>query len=133
MGATLGDWQAGNPAPERDNENRERFETGSVRDSRVGKGRYDLISPWVIRELAKHMEEGAARYGDRNWESGQPIMRYMDSAERHRTQFLLGETDADHPKPILHLRACLWNIHCALHTILMIEQGNLPAELDDRP
>ena len=80
------------------------------------------------------MEFGITKnYGERNWEQGMPVMRFIDSARRHMDQFRMKETDDDNPTPRHHLRACYWNIHCALHTILMIEQGKLPAELDDRP
>lgn len=40
---------------------RQVFATGSQRDSRVGKGRYDLISPIALRRLAQLCERGAAK------------------------------------------------------------------------
>lgn len=82
----------------------EKFETGSVRDSREGKGRYDLLSPYTMRRLARHFENGARKYGDRNWEQGQPISRYVDSAFRHLFAYLEGKQDED------HAAAVLWNI-----------------------
>lgn len=103
------------------------FSTGSRRDSRKGKGRYDLISPIALRLLALHCEEGADKYGDRNWERGQPLSVYYDSAARHTMKVLAGCTDED------HARAAFWNWMAFLHTREMIRAGKLPAELDDLP
>lgn len=83
---------------------REDFASGSVRDSREGKGRYDLISPYATRRLARHFEAGAAKYGDNNWTKGQPISRYLDSALRHINNYLEGQRDED------HIIAAAWNI-----------------------
>jgi hypothetical protein len=110
-----------------DSGERQAFETGSKRDTRSGKGRYDLISPIFMARLARHMENGAVKYGDRNWELGQPLMRYYDSASRHLWRFLAGDTDED------HLTAAAWNIHCMIHTEQLIATGVYPKELDDRP
>lgn len=110
-----------------DSGKREDFDTGSRRDTREGKGRYDLISPIFLERFAKHLENGAAKYGDRNWELGQPVMRYFDSAVRHLYKWLEGHRDED------HLSAAAWNVQCIMHTLEMIERGLLPQELDDTP
>lgn len=103
----------------------ENFSTGSRRDSREGKGRYDLI-PWsVISRLSKRFESGAVLYGDRNWEKGQPLGRYLDSALRHLFQFLEGETNEDHGI------ASIWNLIALMATLQKIEEGDLPESLDD--
>lgn len=104
---------------------REAFNTGSVRDTREGKGRFDLISPIALERLAKHYENGAKKYGDRNWEKGQPVSRFMDSALRHLNKHNAGMRDED------HLSAAVWNIMGIMHVMEMIERGNLPKELDD--
>jgi len=110
---------------------REDFSTGSVRDTRGGKGRFDLITPFALRRIAKHYEGGAVKYGDRNWEKGQKIMRFLDSAERHvqdlKAALLLGEQTED------HAAAIIWNMMSYVHTEEMLKIGRLPAELDDRP
>ena len=93
----------------KDSGEREDFDTGSVRDSRAGKGRYDLLSPWAMRRLARHTENGAAKYGDRNWELGQPMSRNTDSAIRHIFNFLEGERSED------HLAAAVWNLMAIMH------------------
>lgn len=103
------------------------FGTGSQRDTRVGKGRYDLLSPIVMERDAKHMENGAVKYGDRNWEKGQPLSRYIDSAMRHIQKFLMGFRDED------HLAAARWNLGALMHTEHMIRRGDLPQTLNDLP
>ena len=103
----------------------ENFSTGSRRDSREGKGRYDLI-PWiVISQLSKRFESGAQLYGDRNWEKGQPLGRYLDSALRHLFQFLEGEINEDHGI------ASIWNLIALMATLQKIKDGELPESLDD--
>lgn len=104
---------------------RQEFETGSVRDSRTGKGRFDLLSPIFLRRLAKHCENGAVKYGDRNWEKGQPLSRYLDSGCRHWLALLDGQTDED------HAAAWAWNAMAFIHTAEKVRQGELPQTLDD--
>ena len=104
---------------------RQEFNTGSVRDTNVGKGRFDLIPPYPLKRLAKHYENGAKKYGDRNWEKGQPIARYLDSAIRHAYAYLGGSTEED------HLAAIAWNALSVIETEHRIELGILPKELDD--
>jgi len=87
----------------KDSGKREAFKTGSKRDTRKGKGRYDLLPPSGVRRLAKHYENGAIKYGDRNWQLGQPSSRYMDSLLRHAFSYLDGKRDED------HLAAIAWN------------------------
>jgi len=103
------------------------FKTGAVRDTQVHKGRYDLLPPCAIERLAKHFENGAVKYQDRNWERGIPLMRYLDSALRHMFKLLDGQTDED------HAAAAMWNIACYIQTEKWIKEGILPKELDDRP
>ena len=111
----------------KDSGKREEFSTGSRRDIRHGKGRFDLMSPFVLERDARHLENGARKYGDRNWEKGQPLSRYYDSAVRHLNKFMMGHTDED------HLAAARWNIAALMHTQHMIEVGTLPSELNDLP
>ena len=114
-----------------DSGKREEFNTGSVRDTRNGKGRFDLITPFALKRLAQHYENGSVKYGDRNWEKGQSIMRYLDSAERHindlKIALLLGEQTEDHAS------AVVWNMMGYIHTEEMLRIKKLPKELDDRP
>ncbi len=104
---------------------RQEFSTGSVRDTRQGKGRFDLISTIFLKRLARHYENGAIKYGDRNWEKGQPLSRYLDSAIRHLVDVLDMKMDED------HAIAAAWNIAAFVHTLEKIVRGELPLELDD--
>lgn len=111
----------------KDSGRREDFSTGSRRDTRDGKGRFDLLPPRAIARLARHFEAGSKKYGDRNWEKGQPLSRYMDSALRHAFRFTQGERDED------HLIAAAWNLVCLAETEERIKLGLLPKELNDLP
>lgn len=113
--------------PIKDSGLRRSYVTGSVRDVRTGKGRFDLISPIALRRLAVHLENGARKYDERNWEKGQLLMDYIDSAMRHIVSYVEGYRDED------HMAAALWNIHCFIHTEEMISRGLLPNSLDNRP
>lgn len=108
-----------------DSGKREAFSTGSIRDTREGKGRFDLISPIALRRLALIYEQGAVKYGDRNWEKGQQLGRYLDSAIRHMNCWLLGDRKED------HLMQAAWNCFAYVHTEQRIREGRLPIELDD--
>lgn len=111
----------------KDSGKRKVFDTGANRDVSGGKGRFELLPPSTLRALAIHYEKGCVKYGDRNWEKGIPISRYMDSATRHLLQFEDGCEDEN------HLMAALWNLMCAYETILRIQKEKLPAELYDLP
>lgn len=106
-----------------DSGKREIFSTGSRRDTREGKGRFDLLPAYAISRLAKHYENGAAKYGDRNWELGQPLTRYIDSALRHIFKYMDGYRDED------HLIAAVWNLLGYVQTEERIKRGQLPGEL----
>lgn len=106
--------------------NRRIAPSGAVRDARNGKGRYDLIHPLALRMLAERMEEGAAHYGERNWEKGQLLSWFVDSGKRHLDSYMLTGDRAD-------LAGYLWNAHGLAATAEMIRLGILPATLDDLP
>lgn len=105
---------------------RQTFTTGSVRDTRDGKGRFDLITPIGLKRLACHYENGAQKYGERNWEKGQPVSRFLDSAIRHLYAYLAGDRSED------HLAAAAWNAMGAIHVEAECLAGRLPAELNDQ-
>lgn len=111
----------------KDSGERSIFTSGAQRDLQSGKGRFDLIPDAALWELAKHYERGALKYSDRNWEKGMPMSRFIDSASRHLAEFKMGLVDEP------HLVSALWNLICALETIIRIQNGILPKELDDLP
>jgi hypothetical protein len=104
-----------------------KFETGSQRDIRDGKGRFDLLPPEALFALAKHFEQGARKYEDRNWEKGQDLGTYCDSGLRHLVSFMAGQVDED------HLVAAAWNLVAAITTRARIQAGILPSTLDNMP
>lgn len=110
------------PYVTKDSGKREEMPTGSVRDSREGKGRFDLISPFALRRIAGVYERGSIKYADRNWEKGQKFSRCLDSALRHLNAFAMGWTDEDHASQ------AAWNILAILH---FQETGR--TDLDDMP
>lgn len=84
------------------------FDTGAVRDSAAGKGRYDLL-PWnAIHALAQHCERGAEHYGEHNVDKGIPQKSLIDSACRHLRGYITGDGEN------YHLVAALWNIAWAV-------------------
>ncbi len=108
-----------------DSGNRTHFDSGAVRDMGEGKGRCDLLPPRGLLRLARHFENGAVKYGDRNWERGIPIHSFIDSGIRHLLKYAAGETDED------HLCAAAWNIVCAMDTEeRMPEMQDIPARLE---
>ena len=102
-----------------------KMKSGVKRDRSKGKGRYDLLPPEAIRRLAKHYENGAKIYGDRNWEIGMPLSWLIDSALRHIFQILERDQSED------HAAAALWNIAGFITMQERIEKGDLLKELDD--
>lgn len=92
-----------------DSGQREEFAGGAVRDTRSGKGRFDLITPIGLRRIAVVYEKGAIKYAPRNWEAGMPISRCLDSALRHINQYKEGLMDED------HLAQAAWNLFAVMH------------------
>lgn len=111
----------------KDSGQREEFPTGSRRDTRSGKGRFDLIPTMALRRLAAVYEKGALKYGDGNWQKGQPLSRYVDSAMRHLVCAAEGKEDED------HLFHAVWNLIALAWTQEAVRRGVLPAELYDIP
>lgn len=65
----------------------------------------------ALIEYSIHLEDGAKKYGDRNWQKGIPADRYVDSATRHYLKHMRGDRDERHD------RACLWNLLCGAWTV----------------
>jgi len=85
------------------------FESGAVRQSNEGKGRFDLLSPFALGRLAKVCEEGSRKYEDRNWEKGMPFSVLIDHALTHLVAYMKRESDED------HLGHAFWNIMALIH------------------
>jgi hypothetical protein len=111
----------------KDSGKRQGFETGAVRDTQDGKGRYDLLPFHAVYQLARLFEEGAKKYAAENWRKGIPLRRFLDSALRHLMKAAEGQRDEE------HFVAAAWNIMCLIETQAMIQRGILPATLNDLP
>lgn len=111
----------------KDSGKREDFESGCVRDTAENKSRPDLISPYFNMRVGDHLDKGARKYAERNWEKGMPISRCIASLERHLNQYKQGLTDED------HLAAIGCNTMFTIHYEELIKRGILPAELNDMP
>lgn len=64
----------------------------------------------AVLEYAVQLENGAIKYGPRNWQKGIPLDRYVDSGIRHYMKHLRGDNDERHD------RAALWNMLCGAWT-----------------
>ena len=64
----------------------------------------------MFLEVSKQFEDGARKYGDRNWEKGIPLHCYIDSGVRHYLKHRRGDRDEPHD------RAFIWNLMCAMWT-----------------
>lgn len=64
----------------------------------------------ALLELSKHMEDGARKYSERNWEKGIPLHAFIDSGVRHYLKYLRGDNDEP------HARAFMWNMVCCVWT-----------------
>jgi len=87
-----------------------KFGTGARRSDTVEAFRYDLLTPIGLREVARTCAEGAAKYGDFNWEKGMPVHDLLNHALAHIYQFLAG----DRSEP--HLPHAAWNVLAAIHS-----------------
>lgn len=100
-------------------------ETGAVRSSAEGRGRYDLVPQIVIDRFAKHLEKGAKKYTDNNWQKGMNIRRCLSSLLRHAFQLLTGDETED------HLAAIIFNAGAVMFFRDKIKNGERPESLED--
>ena len=94
----------------KDSGQRTEFPSGAVRDMAEGKGRMDLLPAHGLLRLSQLFEQGAQKYGERNWEKGIPIASFIDSGLRHIMKYMAGIEDED------HLVSAAWNLLCAVDT-----------------
>lgn len=72
--------------------------------------KYFVDRETAVLEYAIQLENGAIKYGPRNWQKGIPLDRYVDSGIRHYMKHLRGDDDERHD------RAALWNMLCGAWT-----------------
>lgn len=65
----------------------------------------------VVPDIAILYEKGAAKYAERDWEKGRPMIVYINSTLRHFFQAINGENDED------HYSAVVWNLLSCIDTI----------------
>lgn len=70
----------------------------------------EKLNPYdYMIEISKHYEAGCAKYGDRNWEKGQPLSWYIDSGTRHYHKYKRGDKDERHDLAYgWNLISCAW-------------------------
>lgn len=66
------------------------FESGSKRDSDVNKPLPLELNPYMLLRYGYHMKLGQ-RYGDGNWQLGQPDIEVFRSISRHLVQYQLNK------------------------------------------
>lgn len=86
------------------------FDSGAIRSSDADATAYSLITPIGLRRVAATYAEGAAKYGDANWELGMPVREFIEHAIRHAYLYLSGDRSED------HLGHAAWNFMGACHS-----------------
>ena len=104
----------------KDSGKREKFNTGSKRDTQDGKMRWDLVPYEELERVVGLYTRGAVKYGDNNWRLGQPMKRTFASLMRHLMAYIMGKKDDED-----HAAAVVWNM-----LALMWTEKNKP-ELND--
>ena len=110
-----------------DSGKRQEFATGAVRDTADNKPRPDLCSPFAEERRGEWLRLGAKKYKVRNWESGMPFSRFLESLCRHVMKYRQGDRSED------HLAAICFNAEAIMHGEEMVKRNVWPKELDDLP
>lgn len=97
---------------------RREYDTGAARSADCEQTRYDLISPIGLRRLAETYAEGAAKFGQFNWENGMPVTDLLNHALAHVYKFLGGDRAED------HLAHAAWNLLGAIHSLELWPEMN---------
>lgn len=93
---------------------------------RQGKLPLRLVPPEAIEAIARALEYGIGKYGERNWEKGIPHTELYEAAFRHMLKYFAGETYDNESK--LHA------IDHALCDLAMLRAMiDRRPDLDDRP
>lgn len=91
------------------------MQTGDTMELYLAVRAFNELVGWTtatsIIEVSKHYEDGAVKYGERNWEKGISLHSYIDSGVRHLMKYVDGEQDEPHD------RAFVWNMLGAIWTV----------------
>lgn len=71
-------------------------------------GRFDLVPPEALWELAEHYGKGCNKYSPRNWEKGYAWSLSFSALMRHLYQWVMGEK-YDKETGTHHLIAVAWH------------------------
>ncbi|GHT17564.1 hypothetical protein FACS1894189_3690 [Planctomycetales bacterium] len=85
------------------------FETGAKRSTDADDTRFDLLPPKALELASRTLAQGAAKYGEHNWQKGMPTTDVLNHAIRHVFQWLDGDTSEP------HLSHALVNLMFACH------------------
>jgi hypothetical protein len=108
------------------------FETGSVRDSDLGKEDYpESISFLALKRYALYMEGKAKRYGKGNWRKGIPPEEYLKSMIRHLQKLVVEWQDGICEEEDDHLSAMMFNLQGMMHEIELIKRGKGRFEISE--
>jgi len=92
---------------------------------------YDVIPPQAWLRLGALLGRGAEKYGERNWEKGQPLSRVRSSLLRHYIQWLdqqvLGYSPSDGED---HFAAVLFNLMVMYHHTVEFTPDSHPSVFD---
>lgn len=98
-----------------------------ARKDDTGKARFDLLPPGPTVDVVRVLTFGAAKYGERNWETGLSYGRVYAALQRHLFAWWSGE-DLDAETGLSHLA----HAGCCL-TFLLEYVNHSHAGQDDRP
>jgi hypothetical protein len=103
---------------------RERYEEPGKKWDK-GKLRYDLLPPDALAAVTQIFTDGAAKYGDRNWEQGMSWSRCFAAAQRHMWAFWdCEDTDPESGSP--HLA------HAIVNLMFLLAYQSRQMGVDDR-
>jgi len=101
------------------------FKSGARRSNDVDEYRFDLISPFAIRALARAYKEGADNYPIYNCEKGFPIYDLLNHVENHILEYKEGKRKNN------ELGKALWGLAMCIHSEAMwpyLNEGTLRKE-----
>ena len=91
------------------------FGTGATRSKDADSERYDLISPFAMRRVAKIMAEGAETHGDANWEKGVPLDATLNHLERHLQLWKMEQKTGEKIDSDDHMAKVVWGAMAICH------------------
>lgn len=86
------------------------FKSGAKRDANNSKPYIHNLKGYTRQRFGYHMNMGARKYGDANWEKGMPTKQYLESLDRHLAAYMEGDRSEDHLSAmIFNIQGCMIN------------------------